>query len=200
MFLVIRTMPEDPQTVLANYGWAEILWTYVYKDEIRETAYFPAMRNVDPEKFEEYFVCKAGKVRGFNSGHYRVYLPAWSSGSYQIQPDGTFGDDTRPNPWSSTSRSSIKPKLPLLGDANEHSWAGHPCNDQPVTLTSFIDAGDANTGNVLGAQYGNRFSDRHYGGTNFLFQDLHATWEPRLRDKLAVDWDLNGVDDITIEE
>ena len=120
-----KLMPEDPPPVLANYGWAETLWTYVYKEEIRATEYFPAMRNIDPEQYENYFICRASKKRGFNSGHYRVYLPAWAAGTFTILPDGTFGDDTRPDPWSSTTRSTIKPKMPLMGDANEHSIAGN---------------------------------------------------------------------------
>ena len=60
---------------------------------------------------------------------------------------------------------------------------------------SYIDAGEANEAGPSGND-GNRFSDRHYGGTNYLFQDFHAAWNTNLRKKLARDWDQNGTDDI----
>jgi prepilin-type processing-associated H-X9-DG protein len=94
---------------------------------------------------------------------------------------------------ASTSRSAIRPKLLLLGDANELSVRGDGIGTDDC---SYIDAGEANFAGVGGD--GNRFSDRHYGGTNFLFQDLHASWELSLRQKLAVDYDLNGIDDVTV--
>lgn len=42
----------------------------------------------------------------------------------------------------------------------------------------------------------NRFSDRHQGGTNFLFTDFHAEHSLTLRQRLACDYDLNGVTDV----
>ncbi len=42
----------------------------------------------------------------------------------------------------------------------------------------------------------NRFSDRHRGGTNFLFTDFHAEHSRTLRQRLACDYDLNGVADV----
>jgi prepilin-type N-terminal cleavage/methylation domain-containing protein/prepilin-type processing-associated H-X9-DG protein len=188
--------PANPGETLATYGWTEILWSFVYKEPVTVPAALPVQRNVQGERWEEYFLCKASAERGVNSGHYRVYLPAWAWGTYSINPDGTFGETTQPNPWASTTRASIRPRLPLIGDANEESACGNPCQD-PDRVTSYIDAGEANDAGTTGRN-GNRFSDRHYGGTNFLFQDFHAEWRRKFREELAIDWDLNGVDDIEI--
>ena len=80
--------------------------------------------------------------------------------------------------------------MSLLGDANTRSER---------LDASFIDAGEANTAGSDGGN-GNRFSDRHYGGTNYLFQDFSASWKSNgFRQRLAVDFDLNGIDDVDIE-
>lgn len=83
-----------------------------------------------------------------------------------------------------------------MGDANELSERGDGVGDDEC---SYIDAGEANVAGSNGYTNGNRFSDRHYGGTNYLFPDLHAAWSPSLRQKLARDYDLNGVIDIAVE-
>ncbi len=193
----VRTnMVNGDEVVLGNYSWAEILWAYIYKETLYYEEYLPVLRNTHPERFEEYFICKAASKRGTSSGHYRVYLPAWSAASYTVGPDGKMPADSRGDPWASISRSSIRPRLPIMGDANQDSAAGHPCQD-PSLMTSFIDAGQANEAGLTGRD-GNRFSDRHYGGTNYLYGDLHAKWDTKLRERLAVDWDFNGVEDIEI--
>ncbi len=193
--LWVQTRPEDPQSELGTYGWCEILWCYVYKESVLLNDDLPVQRHTQPERWGEYFICRASSVLGVNSGHYRVYLPAWAAGSYSIEADGTFGETTKPDPYHSASRSAIAPRMPLLGDANEFSY--RCAGSEEEDAASFIDAGEANEAGPCGNN-GNRFSDRHYGGTNYLFQDLHAKWEPRLRDKLATDWDLNGIIDIEI--
>ncbi|HUU84435.1 MAG TPA: type II secretion system protein [Phycisphaerae bacterium] len=185
--------PNDPPEL---YGWAELLFAYIYREKVDVQCHFPVMRNVEGEKWEEYFLCKASNYKGVNSGHYRVYLPSWAAGTYSLEEDGTFGETTQPDPFASVSRSSIRPRLPLLGDSNETSERGGSCGDA-LNPTSYIGPGEANEAGTTG-QNGNRFSDRHYGGTNFLYQDLHADWQTRLREKLAVDWDLNGVEDIEV--
>ena len=194
---------EDDPAV--KYGWCELLWQYVYREHVfdpnrpildpsdNEPADFPVQRNLESERWEEYFVCKASAFHGAHSGHYRVYLPAWSASSYSIRADGTFGDDTVPDPRQSASRSAIRPKLPLIGDANEVSARGDGLGFDDC---SYIDAGEANDAGLC--RGGNRFSDRHLGGTNFLFQDLHADWSQSLRARLAVDYDLNGIEDVSI--
>ncbi|MCH7814132.1 MAG: type II secretion system protein [Planctomycetes bacterium] len=188
--------PDDPDAVLSTYGWAETMFEFVYKENVLVPQAFPVLRNIEGHKWEEYFLCKASPDMGVSSGHYRVYLPAWAAGTYTIEEDGTFGDDNHPDPWRSASRGHIRPKMPLMGDSNSQSVRGSPCDD-PGAMTSYIDAGEANEAGPAGID-GNRFSDRHYGGTNFLFQDLHAAYDQKLRNQLAIDWDLNGVDDIEI--
>ncbi len=190
------TDPADPGAEPRLYGWAEVLFKYVYKEKVDLGCHFPVMRNVEGERWEEYFLCKASSRHGVSAGHYRVYLPSWAAGTFAIEQDGTFGDTTQPDPFVSVSRSSIRPKMPLLGDSNEASERGGQCGDQ-LSVTSYIGPGEANVAGTDGTN-GNRFSDRHYGGTNFLFQDLHAGWTGRLREKLAVDWDLNGIDDVEL--
>ena len=197
--------PDEEDSEL-TYGWCELLWEYVYKEHVfslnrpivdpadGNPADFPVQRNIDADRWEDYFVCKGSTYYGTHSGHYRVYLPAWSASSYSIQPDDTFGDNTIPDPCQPSSRSAIRPKLPLIGDANETSCRGDGLGTDDG---SYIDAGEANEAGCSGKN-GNRFSDRHMGGTNYLYQDLHAEWNLRLRERLAVDFDLNGVEDVEI--
>jgi prepilin-type N-terminal cleavage/methylation domain-containing protein len=188
--------PEAPEEPCRLYGWAELLFSFVYKEKVEVDCPFPVMRNVEGEKWEQYFLCRAASKQGVHSGHYRVYLPAWAMGTYSILEDGTFGDTTQPDPFTSASRASIRPRLPLLGDSNENSEQGGGCG-ATVEPTSYIGPGEANIAGSTGAN-GNRFSDRHYGGTNYIFADLHGEWRARFREKLALDWDLNGVTDIEI--
>ncbi|HRX84211.1 MAG TPA: prepilin-type N-terminal cleavage/methylation domain-containing protein [Phycisphaerae bacterium] len=193
---------------LVRYGWQEILFKFIYRENVfpgeqvdEHLHDFFVQENFDHERWAEYFQCKAASERGVNSGHYRVYLPFWAYGTYTLYPDGRYGQ-TQADPRASLSRSAMSPKLILLGDANPKSargvedappqWPWHNGDD-----CSYIDAGEANIAGVNGD--GNRFSDRHYGGTNYLFQDLHCEWRTDLRDKLAHDYDLNGVLDVDIE-
>ena len=175
-----------------QYGWTEILFTYVYTEQVRLPVSYPVQRNIDGRRWEKYFICEAVADDGVSSGHYRVYLPSWSA-SYALQTDGIYGDVTFANPFRSARRDAVRPKMPLLGDANEYSERGDGLGDDEC---SYIDAGEANYAGSDGRFNGNRFSDRHYGGTNYLFQDLHADWSTQLRDELARDFDLNGVIDI----
>ncbi len=176
-----------------EYGWSEILFSHVYGEQVRVPVSYPVQRNIDGRRWEEYFICKAVGDEGASSGHYRVYLPAWSAGSYALEAGGVYGDDTRANPDISASRERVRPKLPLIGDANDRSERGDGLGANDC---SYIDAGEANYVGSNGVNNGNRFSDRHYGGTNYLFQDLHGAWKTRLREELARDYDLNGVIDI----
>lgn len=194
-----------------RYGWQETLFRYVYKEELAVSATqqftaenheidFPVQRNLDAERWAKYFLCKGSSFNGVNAGHYRVYLPFWSAGTFAVRSDGTFDATSGPDPRTAISRDSLTPKAVLMGDSNEQSHRGdgdyaatgglHGGND-----SSFIDAGEANEAGPGGID-GNRFSDRHYGGTNFLFQDFHAEWRTDLRRKLALDWDLNSIVDI----
>ncbi len=186
----------DPENDELVYGWTEIVFKYIYKERVfdhlaTEHESFPVQRNNEPNRWHNYFICKASRNRDANSGHYRVYLPSWVMGSYPLDADERYDlQNTVLNPWLAASRSQIAPRMPLIGDANEESER---------IDTSYIDAGEANAAGLNGYQ-GNRFSDRHYGGTNFLFQDFHARTETKkFRERLAVDIDLNGVPEIAVD-
>lgn len=178
-----------------DYGWTEILFSYVYAETVRIEESYPVQRNIEGERWAKYFICEAVGDTEVSSGHYRVYLPSWSAGSYDLQTDGRYGDKTRANPLAGGRRERIPPKMPLIGDANPRSERGDGIGDDEC---SYIDAGEANFAGSDGRANGNRFSDRHYGGTNYLFQDLHGAWKTKLREELARDYDLNGIIDIDV--
>lgn len=187
-------MNAPSESDVIEFGWMEILFSYIYNEEVRVARSYVVQRNIEGHKWEEYFLCKSVGDTGVSSGHYRVYLPAWSAGSYALEVGGVYGESTRANPDYSSSPERIRPKLPLIGDANDMSERGDGVGDDDG---SYIDAGEANFAGSNGHN-GNRFSDRHYGGTNYLFPDLHAEWNTRLRERLARDYDLNGVADIAV--
>jgi len=83
--------------------------------------------------------------------------------------------------------------MPVIGDANDRSERGDGLGTDDA---SYIDAGEANYAGSNHISNGNRFSDRHYGGTNYLFADLHGEWNARMRQDLARDYDLNGTIDV----
>ncbi len=178
-----------------EYGWMEILFSHIYREPVRLPHSYPVQRNIEGHRWQEYFLCEAVGDRGVNSGHYRAYLPVWSMGTYGLREDGVYGETTMANPDRPAPRDRIRPKLPLIGDANDLSERGDGLGDDDC---SYIDAGEANYAGSDGRTNGNRFSDRHYGGTNFLFQDLHADWDTKLRCELARDYDLNGIVDIEV--
>ena len=186
---------EEPELY---YGWTETLFAYVWQDRISRPTDdpkppLPVQRNIYPERYEKYFLCKASSYRGQNSGHFRLYLPAWLMNQVSVGVDDQYDiANTVLDPWQAGSRSAIPPRMPLIGDANELS-------EQPCT--SYIDAGEANTAGT-GGHNGNRFSDRHYGGTNYLFQDMHAEWRRAsvFRERLSIDVDLNGIDDVEVQD
>ena len=186
--------PNDAKRPI-EYGWSEILFAYVYNEEVRLRQSYPAQRNLDGRRFQKYFVCQAVGDEGVSSGHYRVYLPAWSGGSNGLERNGRWGETTRANPLRAATRDSIRVRMPLIGDANELSERGDDLGEDDC---SYIDAGEANYAGSDGRRNGNRFSDRHYGGTNYLFQDLHGAWDTKLREELSRDYDLNGVMDIDV--
>lgn len=187
-------LDAGPTSVLGvAYGWNEILFSYLYQEEVRVRQSYPVLRNVDSRKWENYFICAALGDEGVNSGHYRVYLPSWT-GTFLTGPEGRWNESLVINPERGGQRERVRPKLPLIGDANELSERGDGIGWDEC---SFIDAGEANYAGTDGSS-GNRFSDRHYGGANYLFQDLHGAWSARLREELARDYDLNGVADVDV--
>lgn len=184
-----RNQPQNP----IDYGWAEILFSYVYMEEIRLPESYPVQRNVDGRRFEKYFLCPGLGDDGETSGHYRVYLPSWTA-NMPTDARGKWLDSYRATPDAAANREKIRPRMPLIGDANDFSERGDGIGNDEC---SYIDAGEANYAGSDGRS-GNRFSDRHSGGTNYLFQDLHGAWNTNLREDLARDYDLNGVVDIEV--
>jgi prepilin-type N-terminal cleavage/methylation domain-containing protein/prepilin-type processing-associated H-X9-DG protein len=176
-----------------EYGWSEVLFAYVYMEEVRVSESYPVQRNVDGRRWEKYFLCPGIGDEGITSGHYRVYLPSWTA-NMPTDGKGKWLASYKATPDSPANRENVRPKLPLIGDANDYSERGDGVGDDDC---SYIDAGEANYAGSNGRN-GNRFSDRHSGGTNYLFQDLHAAWNTHLRQELARDYDLNGVVDIDV--
>ncbi len=195
--------PDEANQPDLRYGWCELVYEFVYKEkvyrpELEPQPGFPVQRNVDSDRYFPYFKCKASPVGGKGSGDYRVYLPGWAAGTYSLHPDGMFDTGSGPDPTASVSLSAASPRMVLIGDANAYSERGD--GDPSTTVAddcSYIDAGEANISGIDG-KTGNRFSDRHYGGTNFLYQDMHGEWLTNLRKKLARDFDLNGIEDIEV--
>jgi prepilin-type N-terminal cleavage/methylation domain-containing protein/prepilin-type processing-associated H-X9-DG protein len=205
----ITTCPTHQKPVRA--GWEETLYPMIYREPVypNEDTHpddFAVQRNLHPDRYAGYFLCKASGMRGTSAGHYRVYLPFWAYGTWSVYSDsakrGQFNLQSGPDPSVSVTRGALSPKMVLLGDSNELSYRGdgdagssgssgsHEGDD-----STFIGPSEANEAGP-GGQDGNRFSDRHYGGTNFLYQDFHAEWEPKLREKIARDFDMNGIIDV----
>ena len=189
---------SDGRPSAVEYGWTESLFAYVYAEPVRFPADYPVQRNLDSRAWQKYFICKAvGNEDGVSSGHYRVYLPSWSAGSYLLDAEERYDESfSRANPRRPANRERIRPRLPLIGDSNENSERGDGLGNDDC---SYIDAGEADYAGSNGRTNGNRFSDRHYGGTNYLFQDMHGAWDVRLRSELARDYDLNGIQDIDVQ-
>jgi len=179
-----------------SYGWAEILWAYVYNESVGVPASFPVQRNLDSHRWQKYMLCAAVGDTGIRSGDYRVYLPAWSAPSFHMQRDAQNNLVATANPRVAASLEQIKLRMPIIGDANELSERGDGLGTDDC---SYIDAGEANYAGSNGRSNGNRFSDRHSGGTNYLFPDLHGAWDTQLRRELARDYNLDGVNDVDIQ-
>ncbi len=182
------------ETPVAKWGWAELIGeqNYRYKPTPDPNEPFPVQRNTRNigRYFAHYFNCPALGKEADHTGHYRVYLPAWSYGS--LKRDGTGKITAAADPLKSTVLESAPPQLPLLGDARGG------VQDDPNAASSYIGGGEAEPG-VEGAV---TFDDRHYGRVNLLFNDGHIELVPYNRDysenlfvKLNDDWDLNGVED-----
>jgi prepilin-type N-terminal cleavage/methylation domain-containing protein/prepilin-type processing-associated H-X9-DG protein len=187
---VLPVAEYDPEGDCDKWGWAELLGqqNYRYKPPSEPNKPFPVQRNTDDcgRFMFYYFNCPALGKEADHTGHFRVYLPAWSYGSFQrdSQRKITVGADPKKSPVLDT----ISPQLPLLGDAR-----------RGVTgeASSYIAGGEAIAPDGTAC-----FDDRHYGRTNLLYPDGHAElvpFDPNNPDnyfyKLNEDWDLDGVKD-----
>lgn len=219
---------EEEENISTHYGWAELLYEYVYKNSsITDRARYPVQRNRD-DRYPQFATCRAARPQANHAGHYRVYLPGWSVNSYRLDADGTMA--SRPDPRRPAKLSQLPSHLVLMGDSEEGSEAGDELPPLPEVCTDFCGCakeclpdvyacetsyigpkrwvcGDGlrismiNQANQTMSRFGsefvpNRFSDRHHRGTNFLFTDFHAEHSLTLRQRLACDYDLNGVTDV----
>ncbi len=139
------------------HGWAECLYVYLYRDQdfSREENY-PVQRNRDG-RFE-LWTCKEGLPLANSTGHYRAYEVSWRK----------------------LSLDHIKPRLPLITDANPQ------VRDPNDLLVSYIPQE-----HVAGLQDEAYIDERHYGGANYCFSDGHAIRSTNLKQQLAEDWDLD---------
>ena len=152
-----RVRREGPGETEVFHGWAEILYVMLYRDRDFDMAQdFPVQRNLGGNY--QLFLCKEGQPAANSSGHYRVYDVAWSIGGLD----------------------RVKPKLPLIVDAN-------PLVTDPEDLKR----SDIPRLHIAGLEGEAFIDERHYGGANFLFPDGHAERNTRLKEKLAEDWDLD---------
>lgn len=139
------------------HGWAEVLYENFYGDRAYDMdADYPVQRNIAGAY--ELWACKEALPRAGSSGHYRVYEEAWQAGSL----DG------------------VKPKLPLIIDANPL-----------VTFPEDLRRSDIPKERIAGLQGEAYIDERHYGGANYVFNDGHAIRSTSLKEQLALDWDLN---------
>ena len=63
--MFLKADPADPEgEPLAVYGWCESLFAYVYKERVDLPEHFPVMRNIEGERWEKYFLCRASSMTG----------------------------------------------------------------------------------------------------------------------------------------
>lgn len=186
--LPVAEFPICPEPSPMNYhGWAELIAATIY-EKAPACADFPAQRNLREVEgwYQRYFNCKSAAGPPVNhAGHYRVYLPSWSYGTFGLLEDGRYDLEQDADPLYPARLEAVPLKLPLLGDATPDC----------CVVTSYVAAGQA----FVGGPGSNRFDDRHYGGVNFLFPDSHAERSTRLHRELQQDYDLNRVIDETVE-
>jgi prepilin-type N-terminal cleavage/methylation domain-containing protein/prepilin-type processing-associated H-X9-DG protein len=82
--------------------------------------------------------------------------------------------------WRSGTIDQVKLKLPLITDAN-------PVVTDPDDLRR-ADIPRQRIAGILGEAY---IDERHYGGANYVFSDGHAERSTNLKQRLALDWDLD---------
>lgn len=202
---------------LVGYGWAELLHEAVSPNrDLDVWANYPVQRNVG-NKFPGEFGCPEAETQSDHSGHFRVYLPAWVNEIYTLDDEGRLSNPQPGAPTYAPRMTQIKSKLPLIGDTNEYSNSGddigptgipnclHP--SCPMSDISYLGRNFTSSGQPFneanqqvsvcddGPHSMNRFAPRHSDSPQYIFGDLHAERDPALLQRLACDWDLNGIHD-----
>jgi len=182
----------DPDGPCDKFGWAELICQQNYRfkppSELNEP--FPIQYNTrDIGRYcFYYFNCPAEGKETDHTGHYRVYLPAWSYASFRRVSDPNIMGLA--DPRKSTALDAVPLQLPLLGDAAGGSRSAP---------TSYIGGGQVYP---LG-DWAYFDDERHYGRVNLLFPDGHndlVASDPNNPDnffrQLNRDWDYDGeIDD-----
>ena len=82
--------------------------------------------------------------------------------------------------WTKGNLDAIKHRLPLLVDAN------------PMVTDQYdLERGDIPKEHIAGLEGEAYIDERHYGGANYSFRDGHAARSTKLKEELALDWDLD---------
>jgi len=82
--------------------------------------------------------------------------------------------------WSKGNLDAIRHRLPLLVDANPQ-----------VTYPDDLERGDVPKERIAGLEGEAYIDERHYGGANYSFRDGHVERSTKLKEDLALDWDLD---------
>jgi prepilin-type N-terminal cleavage/methylation domain-containing protein/prepilin-type processing-associated H-X9-DG protein len=82
--------------------------------------------------------------------------------------------------WIRGSLDLIKPRWPVIMDANPR-----------VTYPNDVRLSWIPREHIAGLEGEAYIDERHYGGANYVFNDGHAERQTGLKEKLALDWDLD---------
>jgi prepilin-type N-terminal cleavage/methylation domain-containing protein/prepilin-type processing-associated H-X9-DG protein len=82
--------------------------------------------------------------------------------------------------WARGSLDAVHHRLPLITDANPY-----------VTDPDDLRRSDIPTLHVAGLEGEAYIDERHYGGANYAFRDGHVERSTTLKERLALDWDLD---------
>lgn len=206
------------QCDLFGYGWAEELYEYQTPTEkVTDYSHFPVQRNYKG-KYGGIFSCPTAEIETDHAGQYRVYLPTWSNEVFRVDDQGRFGvmGDVHPR-YVYPRINSLKPQLVLIGDSNEKSNSGdyvgraHNPVCSPAGCPMFENATIGIAGTPMGERFceanqtmthcddpsgvANSFAHRHQDAANYLFGDMHVARDKEMRQRLACDWNLDGVYD-----
>jgi prepilin-type N-terminal cleavage/methylation domain-containing protein/prepilin-type processing-associated H-X9-DG protein len=134
-------------------------------------ALYRSMYSDDDYAFDEHF-----PVQRNREGRYEL----WQCKDAQPLQDSTGHYRVYEITWNLGSLDKVKARLPLLMDANPE------VTDSQDLLRSDIPR--ERIAGLLGEAF---IHERHYGGTNFMFNDGHAIRSTKLKEELAEDWDLD---------
>lgn len=153
----------DGQPV-AQHGWAEALYRDLYHDDdFSWTQDFPVQRNRE-DRFK-LWVCKEADPQADSTGHYRVYELSWSTGSID----------------------AVKHRWPLIIDANPQVAVA-----QAFDLEDDYYRSDVPLEHIAGLEGEAFIDERHYAAANYAYNDGHVERSATLKERLALDWDLDG--------